>query len=89
MENYFRAQTWHIAERLQTRSSLFIKDRLQYEPDALSFLEEKKAETDTLILYTHSAVWFPVERVFQAFGLPRPPGGDQPCDSDFLDLMSC
>jgi hypothetical protein len=57
--NFFRAQTRHIAQRLQTRTSLFIGDRLQYEPDALSFLEGKKAETDTLVLYTHSAVWFP------------------------------
>ena len=45
--------------RAQTRPSLFIGDRLQYEPDALAFLEEKKAETDTLVLYTHEAVWFP------------------------------
>jgi hypothetical protein len=51
----------------------FIGDRLQYEPNPLGFLEEKKAETDTLVLYTHSAVWFPTERVFQAFGFVEAP----------------
>ena len=71
--DYFRAQTRHIAERLQTRPSLFVGDRLQYEPDALAFLEEQKAATDTLVLYTHSAVWFPIKKVFQMFGLSRPP----------------
>ena len=40
-----------IAERLQTRPSLFIEDRLQYEADALSFLEEKKAEAHTLVAH--------------------------------------
>jgi hypothetical protein len=68
--NYFRAQTQHIAERLQTRPSLFIGDRLQYEQDALAFLEGKKAETDTLVLYTHGAVWFP--HAFTEHGSIRP-----------------
>ena len=31
------------------------------------------SKTDTLVLYTHSAVWFPIEKVAQVFGLPRPP----------------
>ena len=87
--NFFRAQTRHIAQRLQTRPSLFIGDRLQYEPDALSFLEEKKAETDTLVLYTHSAVWFPIKKVAQVFGLSRPACGDQPFDLDCVALMNC
>jgi hypothetical protein len=49
--DYFRAQTRHIAERLQTRPSLFIGDRLQYEPDAVLSLEEKKAEVYTLVAH--------------------------------------
>jgi hypothetical protein len=71
--NYFRAQTRRIASRLQTRPSVFIGDRLQYEPDALAFLSQHRAATDTLVLYTHSAVWIPVKKVFQAFGLSRSP----------------
>jgi hypothetical protein len=71
--DYFRAQTRQIAAKLQTRASVFIGDRLQYEPDALAFLLQQRAATDTLVLFTHSAVWFPIKRVFQAFGLSRFP----------------
>lgn len=41
--NDFRAQTLHIAERLQTRSFPFVEDGPQYESDALELLEELKA----------------------------------------------
>jgi hypothetical protein len=71
--NYFRAQTRQIAAKLQTRPSVFIGDRLQHEPDALAFLALQKATADTLVLFTHSAVWLPIKKVFQAFGLSKSP----------------
>jgi len=38
-----------------------------------AFMSRNYSKTDTLVLYTHSAVWFPIEKVAQVFGLPRPP----------------
>ena len=55
----------------------------------MSFLDEQKAEADTLVFYTHSAVWFPIKKVAQVFGLSRPACGDQPFDLDCLALMNC
>jgi hypothetical protein len=70
---YFRDITSRIAARLQTRTSLCIADRLQYEPDAIGFLENAKKKADTLVLFTHSTVWRPFTGLARLFGLSKQP----------------